>query len=1222
MEYDQARERVKDVLNEHLPDYIEGEEAMIAYGLVGTDAEELDAQFEDGPDEPGAAELRAYAEADALRAAQSRGGGKQKRKEKDLKREILERRARERKALRMAAAAGNTFKVLQISHFPKMITDSRDTLGRSALWLAAERGHDKVVELLKTSAKAEPDLTNNDDWTPLHAAAFNGQVACTKMLMEFDCNVNAKTSTGGTPLIFVASSPKIYVLDLISAKEKKMRREMRAKAFKTQVKLEQTFTAANLEGEGSTKKKPKMSPSDPFTLWKLQPNRLEIQMLDALLKSSKIQVDDYDNKRRTALIWAAQYGRTYTVSRLLAAKANLRFSDQEGKSPLFMACSQGHLETAAVLVNAGAPINVSDQFFRTPLHGALLAGNESLATLLLKAGASVNAFDCEGATPMMLTMDAGNKRLFAMMLEMKASLDVLDKRGYNVVVYAVVTDMLPNVMPILMQWEDAAKDIIRARDPQGMNAIHHAVSLKNVAEANRSVTSLLRLDREAVQMGDCNGDTVIHYAAMKGRLDALRAMIDGLPSVDFLNDKAQTPLHYAAHSGELGCFVTLVAERGGDCEPANAAAIDAAGWSVLMHACASGHLDLVNLILQNAQGEHPDLAFTPLDVNIVDKHGTSAVMIAAQMGHWELLSSLVLAGANISAQDVDGFTAVHWAAFENEPVVLSTLLDLGFDPNSMDSKGWTAMMHATAKGNLEVLRVLVDYGADMDLRNWDGDTALQIACQPTTMLKNRYAVKEILLDGLLDVDRRPTGTIKADGHFMITVCAGEGLYLEGKGSMVNTYVCLQLRTEQGSTPQVAFTSAFYQCSDPVWNETFRFDVSQLDPSAVLVAWVMNAPGNDLNDIAMGAALGLTEEQQRRLFVLELENGGEVATVPPVNFMTALKDTFSRFMRRADRAEDREVMRLRHLAMAEAVDVPPTEDLIERSDAEVGILSTSDRKWADVANLQEVMKKSGCDLPDPLAPSTNLPIGCVIVRMRHLQAAVWDTEPITIDRRLRLSTRGSLRLDIDFRPRFFESRPDPRDVFLSPEEEEELYGLRGADEPETDPKLAQALQDEAKRLSEENVFEVEELEELLREGAHAVGRGRVKARLTPADMYAKYSAVSIWSSEVIQAREQMLFGNYGGPIEDPDLIKEVKAFIDKKIKQSRKKSEIAKTKKELAKVMADLPIGTAPPKALSQALQVQPEAEPGKASSADLKLKLPKLKAPRWVEEYVECSRFF
>ena len=40
------------------------------------------------------------------------------------------------------------------------------------------------------------------------------------------------------------------------------------------------------------------------------------------------KVDAYDNKRRTALLYAARFGRTYAVSRLLDAKASLGFADR------------------------------------------------------------------------------------------------------------------------------------------------------------------------------------------------------------------------------------------------------------------------------------------------------------------------------------------------------------------------------------------------------------------------------------------------------------------------------------------------------------------------------------------------------------------------------------------------------------------------------------------------------------------------------------------------------------------------------------------------------------------------------------------------------------------------------------------------------------------------------------------------------------------------------
>ena len=53
----------------------------------------------------------------------------------------------------------------------------------------------------------------------------------------------------------------------------------------------------------------------------------QIAMCNAGLMLNK-QVDAFDNRRRTALLYAARYGRTFAVSRLLDARANIGFADR------------------------------------------------------------------------------------------------------------------------------------------------------------------------------------------------------------------------------------------------------------------------------------------------------------------------------------------------------------------------------------------------------------------------------------------------------------------------------------------------------------------------------------------------------------------------------------------------------------------------------------------------------------------------------------------------------------------------------------------------------------------------------------------------------------------------------------------------------------------------------------------------------------------------------
>jgi len=1057
LQYNQTRTRAQIYLQKCKPEYIE-DEALL--GLAPED-EDPDAIQETDEEEEEAEEGEDKAEDED--------------EEKDEEEEIAEetavdpaKRARERvkaelKKLRHAAIKGDKWRLAKMTRSPHLAIDTPDKYGRTALYLAVERGQARAVEIL-LAARARHEAKTKEGWTPLHAAAFHGQVQCITLLLQAQADINAKEKHGCTPLMMAASSPKLYLVDLVSKADRRIRSRVRRDAMK-RLREEESGMDADMLNRIKEKMDGGTSQTAPNLVWKFYPNRIEILVLNALLDANKIKVDAADNRRRTAILYAARYGRVYAVSRLLDAKASLAFADREGQVALFAAACNEHYDTVDLLLRAGASINATDQYFRTPLHGALEIGDESMANLLLKAEASVNAYDCEGRTPIMLAMDNANRRLFKKIVEKKSNLDVLDKRGWNVVIYAIETGMLGDVYPLLVKLNKNAAIILRARDPQGCNSMHHAAQLEIPTVSARCVDQLMNLDMEAATIGDCNGDTAIHSAAERGRLEVLRLFLDKIPVADFLNNRGETPLHYAARGGHMACVVALLHDGAGKQSSCDSSAIDSAGWNLLMHACVSGHLDLVNLLLQNREGQHPDLAFSPLDVNHADASGVNALCVAAREGHWQLLPSLVIAGLNTSAKDRDGFTAAHWAAMEDEPLTMKCLLDLHCDANVSDAKGWTPLMHACARGADEVVRVLVDDRADINARNWDGDTALQITMRRRDPPDIVAVTKDIIIDGIMAQDEPKTGgSIAALGHMMVSVLEATDLYLEGKTGVVNTYVNLQLRMQNGARPQAAFTSCVLQKSSPSWHEVFRFDTTRMDPSACLVAWVVAAPGQSAKDVMDGAAMGLDEEELAALSHMEALTGKTLNNTTP-QFTSAMQDSFKRLMKRSDREEDAEVLRLRKLAMAQLTGSEPTQDL-KFSQAQVkgnDGLSVADRRWNEVRNLREVLAASGCDVPEPLVPRTHLPLGCVVIRYRHLRAAVWGNEPVTVVRTLRLSCRGSLRVQIDFRPKFFECAEQERAKLLSQEEEDELQRARDA----VDDVVAHTCEDAARRQNRVN-----------------------------------------------------------------------------------------------------------------------------------------------------------
>ena len=79
--------------------------------------------------------------------------------------------------------------------------------GMTALHWAAERGHQKVIELLISSGAAVDTRTRIGKYTPLHLASRGGHGGIARVLLEAGSNPNATTTTSGvTPLHLAAAS--------------------------------------------------------------------------------------------------------------------------------------------------------------------------------------------------------------------------------------------------------------------------------------------------------------------------------------------------------------------------------------------------------------------------------------------------------------------------------------------------------------------------------------------------------------------------------------------------------------------------------------------------------------------------------------------------------------------------------------------------------------------------------------------------------------------------------------------------------------------------------------------------------------------------------------------------------------------------------------------------------------------------------------------------------
>jgi ankyrin repeat protein len=122
------------------------------------------------------------------------------------------------------------------------------------------------------------------------------------------------------------------------------------------------------------------------------------------------------------------------------------------------------------------------------------------------------------------------------------------------------------------------------------------------------------------------------------------------------------------------------------------------------------------------------LAAKGADLEKVDKHGRSALMIAVEKGDSALALALLSLGADIGIVDIWGQDLFQKAVAHVDVTILRALLErcreasekspdqciLKHCVNKRDNKGRTLIHRAALQGNLEVVELLLEYGADVN----------------------------------------------------------------------------------------------------------------------------------------------------------------------------------------------------------------------------------------------------------------------------------------------------------------------------------------------------------------------------------------------------------------------------------------------------------------------------------------------------------------------------
>ncbi|GIY12900.1 death-associated protein kinase 1 [Caerostris extrusa] len=128
----------------------------------------------------------------------------------------------------------------------------------------------------------------------------------------------------------------------------------------------------------------------------------------------------------------------------------------------------------------------------------------------------------------------------------------------------------------------------------------------------------------------------------------------------------------------------------------------------------------------NIAGLEELFTISHIDPNYCNKHGETAVHIAAGLGHLNVVKFLHSKKANIRALDSHGDSAIYWAARQGHEQIIRYLYEEGVSVDIQNKAKETALHVASRYGHTNAVALLCRCCTDVNLPDEHGETALHI----------------------------------------------------------------------------------------------------------------------------------------------------------------------------------------------------------------------------------------------------------------------------------------------------------------------------------------------------------------------------------------------------------------------------------------------------------------------------------------------------------------
>lgn len=377
-------------------------------------------------------------------------------------------------------------------------------------------------------------------------------------------------------------------------------------------------------------------------------------------KVGGVSINITNHKNDTPLLWATRFNRVETARHLIKFGADVNLANDKGSTPLHWAIRHGYKSIVRLLLDtAEADVNKERKAgLVTPLVLASALGDEPTVRDLLKHGASVNTRIRGKETAIHYAASRGYSNVVEALLEHGADVDAVNDLGESALMVAVQANRTRTAAVLLRN--KAAIDI---ENKEGITPWRHAMKpaddnlLKLLIHFYKVPTGKLTL-KDGVK-------TPLHIAAMCGKIEKIKCLIDNGASLHVLDENGNCLLHSAARADQAAFIQSML-----EMDESLANKQNFAGETPLHIAAKLGNDESVKVLMRKCK------------MSKKNKLGESALHVAVKspLASEELIDYMVAvtvktySSALADTQNNKGDTALHTAVREGRVEILEELV--------------------------------------------------------------------------------------------------------------------------------------------------------------------------------------------------------------------------------------------------------------------------------------------------------------------------------------------------------------------------------------------------------------------------------------------------------------------------------------------------------------------------------------------------------------------